>query len=156
MTDRADEGIPQFVTFQPLRPRIAVAVAFLIVLTLVFVSLPDGPWHLTIAPFYVVGSLTYWMVVNRTVVIRLEEQAVDIRLGWRRTRISYERITEVAAGPRTAGWQTGRRLMDDGSTGYLLGGSSVRIITMEEAVVVSVEDPHSVVGAIQRRLKGVA
>ncbi|MEX5272086.1 hypothetical protein [Kocuria sabuli] len=151
MTDRADEETPRCVTFQPLLPRVAIAVAFLIAMTLVFVSMPDGPWHLTIAPFYVVGSLSYWLVMNRTVVLRLEDHVVRIRLGRRTVEIPYEQITEATVGPRTPWWQIGRRRMDDGSTGYLMGGTSVRITTGETSVLVSAEEPYRVAGAIQRQ-----
>jgi hypothetical protein len=156
MTDCADEETLKFVTFQPLRHRIAIAVTFLIAMTLVFVSMPDGPWHLTIAPFYVVGSLSYWLVMNRTVVLRLEDHVVRIQLGRRTVEIPYEQITEASVGPHTPWWQIGRRQLDDGSTGYLLGGPSVRITTAQESVVISAEESYRVAGAIQRQMEHVA
>lgn len=156
MTDRAEPDTPQFVTFQPWRIRAAIAVAFFVVMMVVFASMPDGPWNLWRMLVFVAGFMTYSMVVNRSVVIRLEEQAVDIRQGWRKARIPYEEITEVAVGPRTPWWQIGRRRLDDGATGYLMSGPSVRISTDEESVVVSAKESHRVAGAILRQLKHVA
>ncbi|MGX5357911.1 hypothetical protein [Kocuria sp. KH4] len=68
----------------------------------------------------------------------------------------YEQITEVAVGPRTEWWRIGRRRMDDGATGYLMGGPSVRITTGTESVVVSAAESYRVAGAIQRQLQRMA
>ncbi len=68
----------------------------------------------------------------------------------------YEHITEVAVGPRTEWWRIGRRRMNDGNTGYLMGGPSVRIATGTESVVVSTAESYQVAGAIQRQLQRAA
>lgn len=151
MAQRADEEIPQFVTFQSWRVRVAIAVVFFVVMMAAFALVPGGPWHLTTAPVYVVGFMTYSFVVNRAVALRLEDQAVDIRQGWRKARIPYEQITGVAVGPETAWWLIGRRVAGGGATGYLVGGPSVRLTTGEKSVVISVEEAYRVAGEIQRR-----
>lgn len=155
MTDRADEETPQFVTFQSWRIRIAIAVSFFVVMMVASAFVPEGPWHLTTGPVLLVGFTAYSFVVNRSVVIRLEEQAVDIRQGWRKDRIPYEQITEVTVGPRTPWWQIGRRRLSDGATGYLVGEPSVRINTATESVVVSAEESYRVAGAIQRKCEAL-
>ncbi|GAA1757668.1 hypothetical protein [Kocuria aegyptia] len=94
--------------------------------------------------------------MNTSVVVRVEDRSVRVRLGRHKVSIPYEQITEEAVGPRTSRWQIGRRRLDDGSTGYLVGGSSVRISAAETSVVVSADESYRVTGAIQRRLQHVA
>ncbi|MEX5307610.1 hypothetical protein RF644_17835 [Kocuria sp. CPCC 205258] len=156
MTDRADEEAPHFVTVQPLRIQVAIAVVFFALMMVAFMLVPEGPYLLTNGPIFFVGFTAYSFAVHRSVVIRLEEQTVDIRQGWRKMRIPYEDITEVAVGPRTEWWRIGRRQLDDGATGYLMGGPSVRISTAETSVVVSAEESYRVAGAIQRQCERVA
>jgi hypothetical protein len=156
MADHADEETPQFVTFQPWRIRIAIAVVFLVLIVVAAELVPDGPYLLTTGPVFFVGFTAYSFAAHRSVVIRLEDHAVDIRLGWRKARIPYEQITEVAVGPLTPWWRIGRRQMDDGATGCLMGGSSVRITTEETSVMISAEESYRVVGAIQRKREHAA
>ncbi|GAB2614095.1 hypothetical protein GCM10009696_19610 [Kocuria himachalensis] len=151
MTDHADEETPKFVTFQPWRVRASIGVVFLVVIFTVLDSVPGGTWNGWGAVVYIGGFVSYSLVVNRSVTLRLDEQAVDIRQGWRKARIPYEQITEVAVGPRTPWWQIGRRRLADGSTGYLMGGPSVRIATATTSVVVSAKESYRVVGTIQRQ-----
>jgi hypothetical protein len=155
MTDRADEETPQFVTFQLWPLRIAIAAVFFVLMMVAVMLVPEGPWHLTTGPIFVVGYTAYSFAAHRSVVIRLEDDAVDILLGWRKARIPYEQITDVAVGPRTEWWRIGRRRLDDRATGYLMGGSSVRIITGVTSVVVSAEESYRVAGAIQRKRERV-
>src|SRR5688500_5523667 len=140
MAKRADpEEAPQFVTFQPWRIRIAIAVVFFALIVVASALVPDGPYLLTTGPVFFVGYTTLSFAVHRSVVLRLEDDAVDIRQGWHKQQIRYEQITEVAVGPRTEWWRIGRRRLAGGSTGYLMGGPSVRISTEETSVVVSAE-----------------
>lgn len=155
MTDHADEETPQFVTFQPWRIRIAIAVVFLVLIVVAAELVPDGPYLLTTGPVFIVGYTALSFAVHRSVAIRLEDHAVDIRQGWRKRQVPYEQITEVAVGPRTEWWRIGRRRLDDGATGYLMGGPSVRITTAENSVVVSAEESYRVAGAIQRKREHV-
>ncbi|MEX5236005.1 hypothetical protein [Kocuria arenosa] len=151
MTDRGDKKTPQFVAFQPWRVRIAIAVVFLVLIVGAADLVPDGPYLLRTGPVFFVGYTALSFAMHRSVAIRLEDHAVDIRQGWRKARIPYEQITKVAVGPRTEWWRIGRRRVDDGATGYLMGGPSVRITTGTESVVVSAEESYRVVGAIQRQ-----
>jgi hypothetical protein len=156
MAERADpEEIPQFVTFQPWRIRIAIAVVFLVLIVVAAELVPEGPYLLTTGPVFFVGCTALSFAMHRSVAIRLEDHAVDIRQGWRKAQIPYEQITEVAVGPRTEWWKIGGRRMDDGATGYLMGGPSVRITTGESSVVVSAEESYRVAGAIQRQREHV-
>lgn len=157
MAERTDpEETPQFVTFQPWRIRIAIAVVFFVLIVGVSALVPDGPYLLTTGPVFFVGFTALSFAIHRSVILRLEDHAVDIRQGWRKARIPYEQITEVAVGPRTPWWQVGRRRTGDGATGYLMGGPSVRITTGESSVVVSAEESYRVVGTIQRQIDHVA
>ncbi|TDL42472.1 hypothetical protein [Kocuria rosea] len=157
MAKRTDpEETPQFVTFQPWRIRIAIAVVFLVLIVVAAELVPDGPYLLTTGPVFFVGYTALSFAMHRSVAIRLEDHAVDIRQGWRKARVPYEQITEVAVGPRTEWWRIGRRRVDDGATGYLMGGPSVRITTGETSVVVSAEESYRVVGAIQRKREHAA
>ncbi|MFE7630953.1 hypothetical protein [Kocuria sp. NPDC057446] len=157
MARRTDpEATPQFVTFQPWRIRISIAGVFLVVMTAAFMIVPEGPWLLTTGPVFFVGYTALSFAMHRSVAIRLEDHAVDIRQGWRKARIPYEQITEVVVGPRTEWWRIGRRRLDDGATGYLMGGPSVRITTAKESGVVSAEESYRVAGAIQRQREHAA
>lgn len=153
MARRTDpEETPQFVTFQPWRIRIAIAVVFFVLIVVAAELVPDGPYLLTTGPVFFVGYTALSFAMHRSVAIRLEDHAVDIRQVWRQQQqIPYEQITEVAVGPRTEWWRIGRRRLDDGTTGYLMGGPSVRITTGESSVVVSAEESYRVAGAIQRQ-----
>ena len=157
MAEHADpEETPQFVTFRPWRIRIAIAVVFLVLIVVAAELVPEGPYLLTTGPVFFVGYTALSLAVHRSVAIRLGDHAVDIRQGWRKQQqIPYEQITEAAVGPRTEWWRIGRRRMDDGATGYLMGGPSVRITTGAESVVVSAEESYRVVGAIQRQREHV-
>lgn len=155
MAKRTDPEAPQFVAFQPWPLRIAVALVFFILIVVASALVPDGPYLLTTGPVFFVGYTALLFAVHRSVVIRLEDQAVDIRQGWRKAAIPYEQITEVAVGPRTPWWRIGRRQLVDGATGYLMGGPSVRISTAKESVVVSAEESYRVAGAIQRQRQHV-
>lgn len=150
-----DSEALQFTELLPWRLRIATAAVFLAVLIVAIDAVPGGPWNLWGALVYVVGLVTYSMLVNRSVVVRLNEEDVRIRLGWRKVVIPYEQITEVAVGPRTPWWKIGRRRLGDGSTGYLMGGPSVRISTGERAMVVSAEESYRVAGAIEHQRERV-
>lgn len=59
-------------------------------------------------------------------------------------------------GPRTPWWRIGRRDLGDGSTGYLMGGPSVRITSGETSALISAADSYRVAGAIQRQIERVA
>ncbi|MFW3386775.1 UNVERIFIED_CONTAM: hypothetical protein RF648_12270 [Kocuria sp. CPCC 205274] len=156
MARRTDpEEAPQFVTFQPWRIRIAIAVVFFVLIVVAAELVPEGPYLLTTGPVFFVGYTALSFAMHRSVAIRLDDHAVDIRQGWRKARIPYEQITEVAVGPRTEWWKIGRRRMDYGATGYLMGGPSVRITTGESSVVVSAEESYRVAGAIQRQREHV-
>jgi hypothetical protein len=156
MADRAEQGTPEFTRFMPWRIRIPVVVAILVAMPVVLASVPQQPVLLWRWPIAVVGIILLTRVVSRSVTLRLDEQAVHIRLGRRNVEIRYEDINEVAVGPRTEWWRIGRHRLDDGATGYLMGGPSVRITTAETSVVVSAEEPYRVVGAIQRQRERVA
>ncbi|MFF0903066.1 UNVERIFIED_CONTAM: hypothetical protein RF653_05270 [Kocuria sp. CPCC 205316] len=156
MVDRAEQGTPEFVRFMPWRIRIPIAVVIFAVMPVALASVPQESvllWRLLVVA---VGVVAFNLLVNRSVVLRLEEQAVCIRLGRRIVEIPYEQITAVAVGLRTPWWRIGRRRLDDGSTGYLMGGPSVRISTGVEPVVVSAAESYRVVGAIQRHCARVA
>ena len=157
MAEHADpEETPRFVTFQPWRIRIAIAVVFLVLIVVAAELVPEGPYLLTTGPVFVVGYTALSFAVHRSVVLSLGDHAVEIRQGWRKQQqIPYEQITEAAVGPRTEWWRIGRRRMDDGATGYLMGGPSVRISTGAESVVVSAQESYRVVGAIQRKREHV-
>ena len=158
MAEHADpEETPRFVTFQPWRIRIAIAVVFLVLIVVAAELVPEGPYLLTTGPVFFVGYTALSLAVHRSVAIRRGDHAVDIRQGWRKQQqIPYEQITEAAVGPRTEWWRIGRRRMDDGATGYLMGGPSVRISTGLESVVVSARESYRVVGAIQRKREHAA
>ncbi len=157
MAKRTDpEETPQFVTFQPWRIRIAIAVVFLVLIVVAAELVPEGPYLLTTGPVFFVGFTAYSFTAHRSVAIRLEDHAVDIRQGWHKQQIPYEQITEVAVGPRTEWWRIGRRRLHDGATGYLMGGPSVRITTAETSVVVAAEEYYRVAGAIQRKCEYTA
>ncbi|MEX5255751.1 hypothetical protein [Kocuria arenosa] len=150
MADRADQGAPELVRFLPWRIRIPIAVVIFGVMPVALASVPQEPvllWRLLVVA---VGVVAFNRLVYRSVVLRLEEQAVCIRLGRRTVEMPYEQITGVAVGPRTEWWRIGRHRLDDGTTGYLMGGPSMRITTAETSVVVSAEESYRVVGAIQR------
>ena len=157
MAEHADpEETPQFVTFRPWRIRIAIVVVFLVLIVVAAELVPEGPYLLTTGPVFVVGYTALSFAVHRSVVLSLGDHAVEIRQGWRKQQqIPYEQITEAAVGPRTEWWRIGRRRMDDGATGYLMGGPSVRIATGESSVVVSAEESYRVAGAIQRQREHV-
>lgn len=157
MAKREDsEETPQFVTFQPWPLHIAIAIVFLVLILVAADLVPDGPYLLTTGPVFLVGYTALSFAVHRSVVLRLEDHAVDIRQGWHKQQIPYEQITAVAVGPDTAWWQIDRRRLGDGVTGYLMGGTSVRISTGPTSVVVSAEEPYRVVGAIQRKCEHAA
>ncbi|MFI7744755.1 hypothetical protein [Kocuria rhizosphaericola] len=151
MVDRVEQGAPEFVRFLPWRIRIPIAVVIFAVMPVALASVPQEPVLLWRLPVVAVGVVAFNRLVNRSVILRLEEQAVRIRLGRRIVEIPYEQITEVAVGPRTEWWRIGRQRLDDGATGYLMGGPSVRITTAENSVVVSAKESYRVVGAIQRQ-----
>lgn len=152
MAKRADpEETLQFVTFQPWPLRIAIGIVFLVLIVVAADLVPDGPYLLTTGPVFVVGYTALSFAVHRSVVLRLEDQGVRIRLGRRTVEIPYEEINEAAVGPRTPWWKIGRRRLDDGAAGYLMGGPSVRISTAREPVVVSAEESYRVAGAIERQ-----
>lgn len=157
MAEHADpEETPRFVTFQPCRIRIAIAVVFLVLIVVAAELVPEGPYLLTTGPVFVVGYTALSFAVHRSVVLSLGDHAVEIRQGWRKQQqIPYEQITEAAVGPRTEWWRIGRRRLTGGATGYLMGGPSVRISTGLESVVVSAEESYRVVGAIQRQREHV-
>ena len=156
MTARADEETPRFVTFQPWRIRVAIAVVFFALIMVASALVPDGPYLLTTGPVFFIGFTAYSFALHRSVVIRLEDDAVDIRLGLHKARIPYEDINEAAVGPRTEWWRIGRRRLDDRAAGYLTGGPSVRISTGSTSVVVSAAKSYRVAGAIQRKCDHLA
>ena len=151
MTDRADEETPQYTKALPLGLQIAVGLTAIVTIFAALDSVPGGPWNLWGALIYIGGFVAFSRLVFQSVTLRLDEQAVHSRLGRHTVEIPYEQITEVAVGPRTEWWRIGRRRLDEGSTGYLMGGSSVRITTGAESVVVSAEESYRVAGAIQRK-----
>jgi hypothetical protein len=77
------------------------------------------------------GAYSYWSATVAT------SGSVVARLLWARAPDGAKGI-----GRRTAG---------SGVTGYLVGGTSVRIATADRSVVVSMDKPYQVVNAIQRR-----
>lgn len=151
MNDRADEETPQFTKTMPLGFQIVIGLVAIVVLFVALDSVPGGPWNLWGVLVYIGGFVAFNRLVYRSVTLRLEDRTVCIRLGRRTVKLPYEDITEVAVGPRTPWWSIGRRRMDDGSIGYLMGGLSVRISTEGTSVVVSAEESYRVAGAIQRQ-----
>jgi hypothetical protein len=156
MTDRADEETPQYTRTLPLGLQLTVGLTAIVVVFAALDSVPDGPWNLWGALIYIGGFVVHMRLAYPSVTLRLEEQAVCIRLGRSTVEIPYEQITGVAVGPRTEWWRIGRRRLDDGATGYPMGGPSVRISTGETSVVVSAAESYRVAGAIQRQVKRVA
>ncbi|GAA1749778.1 hypothetical protein [Kocuria aegyptia] len=155
MADRTEQETPQFTKALPLGLQIAIGITAIVVIFTALDSVPGGPWNLWGVLIYIGGFVVFWRLVYQSVALRLEDQAVRIRLGRRTVEIPYEQITEVAVGPRTPWWRIGRRRLGDGATGYLMGGPSVRISTAAESVVVSAEESYRVAGAIQRQRQHV-
>ncbi|MFI7496737.1 hypothetical protein ACH9D2_18705 [Kocuria sp. M4R2S49] len=156
MTDRAEQGTPEFTRFMPWRIRIPIAAVIFAVMPVALASVPLEPvllWRLLVVA---VGAVAFNRLVLRSLSLQLDDRAVRIRLGRCTVEIAYEQITEVTVGPRTPWWQVGRRRLDDGSTGYLVGGPSVRISTGTESVVVSAAESYRVAGAIQRQREHAA
>ncbi|MBM7848119.1 hypothetical protein [Arthrobacter roseus] len=68
------------------------------------------------------------------------------------TTISYGDISEVASAKETGIVERMRlRILPNSTTGYLVGGPSVRITTGSSAVLVSSSAPDKLVEAIERR-----
>jgi hypothetical protein len=156
MADRTEQETPQFTKTVPLVLQIVIGLVAIVVIFVALDSVPGGPWNPWGALIYIGGFVAFNRLVYRSVTLRLEEQAVHIRLGRRTVEIPYEDIIEVAVGPRTEWWRIGRRDLGDGTTGYLMGGPSVRITTADNSVVVSAEESYRVAGAIQRQIKHFA
>lgn len=78
-------------------------------------------------------------VILMQVTVRLEECEVSIKVGGIfATRIPYREIDTVTPGQTTGiGAGMGLRVMPNRTTGYLVGGPSVRITTGRSAVLVS-------------------
>lgn len=87
--------------------------------------------------------------------VRLEPSEVSIRVaGIFATTIPYRNIDDVTPWKSTGtGAGMGLRVLPHGTTGYLVGGPSVRITTGSTAVVVSSNTPENLSEAIEHRLK---
>ena len=98
-------------------------------------------------------TAVFLAVVLMQARVRLEARQVRIRVaGIFATTIPYHTIDEVTPWKSTgiaAGM--GLRVLPHGTTGYLVGGPSVRITTGSTAVVVSANTPEKLSEAIEHR-----
>lgn len=95
----------------------------------------------------------FLFVALMQVTVRLESTEVSVRVsGIFATRIPYHQIDDVAPGRPTgitAGM--GLRILPNSTTGYLVGGPSIRITTGSTAVLVSCDSPEKLSEAIRDR-----
>lgn len=80
-------GTPEFVRFMPWRIRIPIAVVIFAVMPAALSYVPQEPVLLWRGLVVVVGVVAFNRLVNRSVALRLEEQAVRFRLGQRTVEI---------------------------------------------------------------------
>ena len=115
---------------------------------------PEIPIAISLVPVILVVAL-FWVVLRMQTVVRLGADEVRIRVaGVFSTTIPYRQITGVAPD-RTTGLREGMglRLLSNRTTGYLVGGPSVRINTSSgTAVLVSSNMPQDLSKAISRHL----
>jgi hypothetical protein len=80
------------------------------------------------------------------------EQWMEVRLlRFIRTEIAYQKITDVEAF-QTGFWQgMGVRLLRDGSIGYIVGGTAVRMTVGNRPVIVSTSNPQQVIAELTQR-----
>ncbi|KNC20411.1 hypothetical protein AC792_00860 [Arthrobacter sp. RIT-PI-e] len=124
---------------------VAVAVAVLPL------ALGDvGPLGLGVAA---VTAGTFLLCLRMRAVVRLGTEELSIRVaGVFSTSIPYRTITGTAPDADTGFVQgMGLRKLPHRTTGYLVGGPTVRIGTGETAVLVSTEAPEELSRAIEER-----
>lgn len=98
-------------------------------------------------------SAVFFGVILMQASVRLNATEVSIRVvGIFSTTIPYHRIDEVAPWKSTGiASGMGLRVLPNETTGYLVGGPSVRITTGRTAVLVSSNAPEKLSEAIERR-----
>lgn len=105
-------------------------------------------WAMTVAPLL---AAVFVFVALMQVTVELEPTEVRIRVaGMFATEIPYHQIDDVGPG-RSTGIAAGMglRILPDRTTGYLVGGPSVRITTGRAAVLVSCDAPEELSEAIR-------
>ncbi|MHA7274891.1 hypothetical protein ACX80Z_15895 [Arthrobacter sp. TMT4-20] len=103
-------------------------------------------------------AAVFLYVILMQVTVRLEEREVSIKVGGIfATRIPYREIDTVTPGQPT-GIRSGMglRVMPNSTTGYLVGGPSVRITTGRTATLVSSNTPEKLSEAIRTRSTSAA
>lgn len=98
-------------------------------------------------------TAVFLAVVLMQAKVRLEPSEVSIRTaGIFATTIPYHSIDDVTPWKSTgAGAGMGLRVLPHGTTGYLVGGPSVRMTTGSTAVLVSSNTPEKLSEAIEHR-----
>ena len=137
----------EFRTYMPLPYRAVLGVVGIAAVLILWAS---GPWPWLAVPV----AAVFVAVTTMTVRIRLGEVALFVRVaGLFSTTIPYREISAVSVGPATGFAQgMGLRILSGGSTGYLVGGPSVRIQRGSPIVLVSCADPQGLVARIGARM----
>lgn len=141
-----------FRTRLPMRYRLGfLGLGVLVTVGIAWAMVTDGMNGATLVATLLGAVFLY--VVLMQVTVRLEEREVSIKVGGIfATSIPYRQIDAVSPGQSTGiGAGMGLRMMPNGTTGYLVGGPSVRITTGRTAVVVSSNRPEELSQAIRSR-----
>lgn len=103
-----------------------------------------------------VAALTatlFLLFARMQTVVRLETEELSIRVaGLFSTSVPYRSVSEASPDADTGFIQgMGLRKLGNRTTGYLVGGPTVRIRTGDSAILVSTESPEELASAIQDR-----
>ncbi|THJ66467.1 hypothetical protein E8P82_08365 [Arthrobacter echini] len=98
-------------------------------------------------------AVTFIAIVMMQAVVRLDDEELTIKVaGIFGTSIPYRQIDGVAPDKVTGlGAGMGLRKLPNSTTGYLVGGPSVRISKGNADVLVSTDDPTELAAALERR-----
>lgn len=103
-----------------------------------------------------VAALTagvFLLCTRMQTVVRLDPNELSIRVaGIFRTSVPYRSVSETSPDGDTGFLQgMGLRKLGNRTTGYLVGGPTVRIRTGDSAILVSTESPEELASAIDER-----
>lgn len=154
VNERRDVSDPIFLTRMPTPYRTGVLILGLLTTAAVVVPLGAELPVVTGLILVILLAALFTAAFLLRVVVHLGIDELNIRVaGIFKTTVSYDLITEVAPD-RVTGLREGMglRMLPNRTTGYLVGGPSVRIHTSEgTAVLVSSNTPNELSEAIARR-----
>lgn len=152
--DRGHESVgTTFRAHMPRRYRIGLLLIGALATIVTVVPIITGQMELAGGVIAVLLAAVFIAISLMHVAVRLNGNDLGIRVaGVFATTISYRDISDVAPANETGIAEgMGLRILPNSTTGYLVGGPTVRITTGRSAVLVSSATPEKLVEAIEHR-----